>query len=192
MSSSKIPGANVEIVRERLLTAVRRVREMQMFRNTPMIVAAEAAPGPIAATFEYLLIQERKKPNHGLGPLLVMHEYGKDRKPGVPKTKESTELMVRYCSDLLRNKQVAYSENLMAGIDTTPQGMIDKFQKQLTEFRCEVKYNKNDIFSVAKYKWTGPQDDLLVSWMTACFWLQKFKLSAFPGYSAIKQMAASA
>jgi hypothetical protein len=190
MDSERLPGANMELARVRMVGAIKRVRQMEVFRKVPVVVAAEAAPGPVAATFKYQLIQEKKKSNSGLEPLLLMHEYGADRKPGVPKTKESTELMVRYFSELMRDHRLVYSANLLGGINTQPQAMIDKLQKQMSEYRCEVKYNKNDIFSTPKYKWTGPQDDLLISLMTACYWRMMFLLSAFPGYHDFKQLCA--
>jgi hypothetical protein len=76
---------------------------------------------------------------------------GADRKPGVPKTKDTTEMMVHYCRELMRDNLYRISELLMGGQSTSPQAMIDKLNKQMSEFKCEVKYDKNQIFSIPRY-----------------------------------------
>jgi len=136
-----------------------------------------------------LLIKELANPNHGLGHVLMMHEYGADRKPGVPKTKQTTEMMVHYCSELMRDNLFRISELLMGGESTHPQAMLDKLYKHCAEFKCEVKYNKNQIFSIPAYKWCGPQDDLLISLMTAAYWFRMFSISQYEGYKNFKALA---
>lgn len=146
----------------------------------------EAAPGPIAATFQYLLVQEQKRPHNCLGNALIMCEYGQDRKPGVPKTAEITDHMVRLSSTMMKEDRIWISENFISGLNTRPQAMLDNFFHQIGTFRCEVKGNKNDTFSTWKYKWCGDIDDMVVSFMMVLFWSVYFWESSYQGYKRFK------
>jgi len=133
------------------------------------------------------LIQRQRKNPGCLGKILTIRESGKDRKPGVTKTKENTDQMVRYASMLMRSYQLRISENMRTGRDTTPDAMISKLVDQMRGFRCEVKLNKNDIMSDPKFKWLGDKDDLIVAMMEGLYWEKMFWLSDFEGYAEFKR-----
>jgi len=48
MDSERVPGANLELVRSRMITAIRKVRQIELFKRAPLLAIPEAAPGPIA------------------------------------------------------------------------------------------------------------------------------------------------
>lgn len=187
MDSERVPGANLETVERRLFTAIEKVRGIKLFNDVPILFVPENAPGPIGATFQYLINQEQTRSNGRLGKICTMREYGKDRKYGVPKTAEITDQMLRYASTMLRYGKISFSENIRGGLNTTAQAMIDKLLKQMAAYRCEVKYNKNDLHSVPKFKWMGDQDDLLVAFMEALYWEAIFWDSNYEGYERFKK-----
>jgi len=135
--------------------------------------------------------EEQTKPNNQLGTILTMREYGSDRKPGVPKNKETTQRMVYYISELVKRGQVVFSDQLMAGEGCTPTQMKEKMLSQMRGFKCETKVNKNDLHSDPKYKWMGQTDDLLISMMTAIFWESVFIDSTYIGYEPFKRLCAA-
>lgn len=100
---------------------------------------AKYPSGPIGATFQYLINQEQRR-SGSLGNILTMREYGTDRKFGVPKTAAISDQMIRFASTLLRFDKVHFSEHFTTGTGVSSQEMIDKLMKQLSEYRCEVKY----------------------------------------------------
>lgn len=189
MDSEQVTNYSLVKVRERLLESIRRVRQNPLFRRQLLVVAAEAAPGPIADTFAYLLVQEKKRPGNDLGNILMLRENGTDRKVGVIKTKKSTAEMVRYSGQMLTAGLVRYSKYFTGGLNTAPQAMKDKFHNQMTGFKYEIKYNKNDPHAEPKGKWTGKKDDLLISFMTALIWMRKFELNSWIGYDRAKEIA---
>lgn len=187
MDSERVPGASLETVEKRLFTAIEKVRGIQLFKDIPILFVPENAPGPIGATFQYLIDQEQRRSSGRLGKICTMREYGKDRKYGVPKTAEITDHMLRYASTMMRYDKIFFSENLRGGVNTTPTAMIDKLLKQMADYRCEVKYNRNDYFAVPKFKWYGTQDDLLVSFMMALYWEAIFWDSTYEAYESFKR-----
>jgi hypothetical protein len=138
-----------------------------------------------------MIREEQTKPHNQLGKVLTMREHGRDRKAGVPKTHDTTQRMVYYISELVKRGQVVFSSQLMAGQSTTVQAMRDKLLSQMRQFKCETKVNKNDNFAEPKRKWMGPQDDLLVSMMTAIFWESIFIHSTYQGYESFKRLCAT-
>lgn len=182
MDSERVPGASLELVEKRLFTAIEKIRGIKLFRDIPILFIPENAPGPIGATFHYLITQEQRRSGGRLGKIITMREYGKDRKYGVPKTAEITEQMLRYVSTMMRYGKIHFSENLRAGLNTTVPAMVDKLLKQMAGYRCESKHNKNDLHSVPKFKWMGDQDDLLVAMMECIYWEASFWESNYEGY----------
>lgn len=188
MDSERVPGADLETVEKRLLYAIAQMRALSVWRDVPLLFIPENAPGPIGATFEYLLMQYQRRTNGSLGRILTMREYGKDRKPGVPKTKEITNQMVRLASMMVADRRVVVSENLRVMPKKKPQQLVDKLVHQMRDYHCEVKANKNDPFSDPKFKWMGRQDDLLVAMMTALYWHTVFWESQYEGYEQFKRI----
>lgn len=129
-----------------------------------------------------MLDQYQRRTGHSLGKILHMAECGADRKYGVLKTNKSTESMVRYSANMMRFNKVHFSENMTVGEGLQPQPMIDKLLQQMSEYRCEMKYNRNDIHAEAKYKWTGRQDDGLVALMMNMYWPAIFEASDYVVY----------
>lgn len=129
-----------------------------------------------------MLSQYQNRTGRSLGKILHMAECGADRKYGVLKTNKSTEQMVRFSSNLMRFNKVHFSEHLAVGEGLQPQPMIDKILQQMSEFRCEMKYNKGDIHAEPKYKWTGKQDDALVGVMMNPYWSAYMESSDYVVY----------
>lgn len=144
MDSQRVPGADANIVEVRMVRAFCEIRRMALFRAIPILLCVENAPvcasshgpitGPIGATIVCMLAQYQRRTGNSLDNILMMREFGQDRKPGVPKTKQITERMVRYSSNKMRVNQVPYSKNLTVGGGVTRRGMQDRLQTQRATF----------------------------------------------------------
>lgn len=175
MDSARVPNADQSIVERRLVRAVKSVRAINAMRGVPIILAIENLPGPIGAVTVYQLDQYRQRTGDDLGQILVLHEYGPDRKPGVPKTAESTRLMLDISRAQMLNDRVHISEQLRVGEGQTPEGNVAKLIEQMRGYQCHVKFNKNDPHSEPRFKWAGIEDDdLLISVMMCIYWEDKF------------------
>jgi len=113
----------------------------------------------------YQLDQYRQRTGDDLGGVLIMHEYGPNRAAGVPKTNESTRLMLDLSREQMRYDRVHFSEYLKVGDGQTVDGTITKLFNQMKGYQCHVKRNENDVHSEPRFKWAGDQDDLLISVM---------------------------
>jgi hypothetical protein len=185
--TARLPAnAVMETSRHRLTTLIRKLRQVGLFSRCPIIVGAESAPGPAAQILEYMIMRDMRK-NHDMGTVFVMHESGPSRLPGCPTTNENKNFMVGYLQELLNDGLVRWSELFMAGAMTQPVDMMNKMHKQMGEFKCEFKWNKNDPFSRPKYMWRADQDDAIMSLMLACYWCKRFILSTHEDYRQIKR-----
>lgn len=182
--SQRVKGGDQNVVEKRLIRAIQEIRSTRLFHDIPILLCVENAPGPIGPAAAYMLQQYQMRTGHSLGKILMMREYGTDRKPGVPKTKDSTEQMVRHSAAMMRFDRVHFSSEMRVGEGLTVQGMIDKALQQMSEYRCEVKYNKNDPHAEPKFKWTGRQDDMLIAMMMCMYWEAIFWSSNYGPYIA--------
>ncbi len=158
-------------------------------------------------TFQYLLLQERKRPGNNLGITCTMREAGPQRRPGLIKTKENTVLMLRFLSQKLQADQLHFSSLLMGGMQSggaftqtsgmtreeeatkaaetearRPIEMRNKLLQQMREYKCERR-NAKDAFGDPRFKWMGMhEDDLLVSAMEAAWGYEVFCQSEYSEY----------
>lgn len=187
MDAERLPGGNQYIAEERLVRAIREIRAQKLFKDIAILLCIENAPGPVGPFSVYMLDQYQNRTGNSLGRIHIMCECA-GRKAGVPKTKETTEQMVRFSATEMRFNRVFYSKGMRVGAGVTVKGMRDKLQQQMSEFRCEMKYNKNDIHAEPKYKWMGRQDDLLVTFMMALYWKAVFESSNWEPYRRFREL----
>jgi hypothetical protein len=126
MDSARVPGGDQRITEARLVQAVKAIRSINMMRNVPIVLAVECLPGPIGPVVAYQLDQYRQRTGDDLGGILIMREYGPNRAPGVPKTNESTRLMLDLSREQMRYDRVYFSEFLKVGDGQTVEGNIIK------------------------------------------------------------------
>lgn len=145
------------------------------FSSIPILIACEAAPSVIAeniASSVQLLIQKSEVYN-----VHMMYELPNGR-PGVPKTHENTQLMVRYGQILLENNQVAFSSEF--GTSTATASGNDeecikaKLIKQISQVQRKViptaRRDGKLTYRLDGKGGGGQNDDLFVAWAMIYYW----------------------
>lgn len=121
--------------------------------------------------------------------VLTMREFGKDRRPGVPKNKQTTMEMALLGIEAVRSRRFHYSAQMQAGPSTEVIAMKRKLHDQMRDYQLEIRHDPENPFVEPKYTWRGlNNDDLLVSVLMHMYWDEFFwEASGRPDYDNFKR-----
>lgn len=111
----------------------------------------------------------------------VMREFGQDKRPGVPKTDDSTNQCVLMMRNLFNSRAVCYSECLMSYNDEQISQLQGVFEEQMLamEYIREVPKHNTELSKTPRGKWTGKRsilrkDDMAVAAVMIPYWRSRF------------------
>ena len=155
---------------------VRRCREFlaQRYRGSRLVWAVENLPGNHGGSLAHQL---RAHPRS-----LVLREFGSDKRPGVPKTAESTQAMCSKARRLLVQDCVQFAADM--GCHPEHAGGAADLRTQLCAQLRSFEINERG-------KWTGKggasgRDDLAVSWLMGLYWDEVYYES--PEYASFRAL----
>lgn len=160
MDAFHVDMGSVELEHEHL-RACRKFLTLR-YPHARLIWAVENLPGNHGGSVAY---QMENQPR-----CLVLSEFGHDRRPGVPKTRESTKAMCAKARRLLVDNAVVFAADMGCYPDSPggAQALQSQLCRELLAFEITVEG-----------KWTGKngasgRDDLAVSWLMGLYWDQVY------------------
>jgi len=158
------------------------LRNHPTYRTTRLVYIPENLPSAHGADIVY--------DTKGLPRTIVMNEFGADRRPGVPKKAETTNVMIPQLGRMFERNAVYYSEDLMTFDKSKKEQQIEQLEQELVAMEfIYAKSASNDPFQTNQGKWTGKfgplgKDDGAVALAMAPYWSYMFMNSADPEYMA--------
>jgi len=128
---------------------------------------------------------------NGLPRTIVMTEFGKDRRPGVPKGAEETNEMMPMLERMFKAGAVKYASDVMTYGTQDVEEQLTKLESELLAMRFVYqKEATDDPFAKVGGKWTGKygplkRDDGAVALAMIPYWRYKFLNSADPSYMEV-------
>jgi len=172
MDAFRLEMGDVELEHEH----VRHCREflMRAYPGARLVWAVENLPGNHGGSIAHQLREQRR--------CLVLREFGSDKRPGVPKSAETTQAMCSKGRRLLVQDCVYFAANLGCHPDYAggAAGLREQLCHQLAAFEIDQRG-----------RWTGKggatgRDDLAVSWLMGLYWDEVYYES--PEYAGFRAL----
>lgn len=175
LDAFRLVQSSRELQNDHVFSCVNWLRSREHYRHSLLVYIPENAPGSRGGELAYQL--------KGVANSLTMHEYGKDKRPGVPKDADITANMVNRMRRLLSNDSIHISSDVgtYGGMDASAndvQAKVDQLASQLLAFqRIPSPHDPS------RGKWSGKhgvsgRDDLAVSALMVPYWSECFYVSA--------------
>lgn len=163
-----------EVQNDHVMSCINYLTQHPMYAQSTYVYIPENAPGSRGGELAYDL---RNVENS-----ITICEFGRDKRPGVPKRTEHTEEMVRRMRRLLVNDSIAFAADMgvYGGREAEPgrkELMMDTLCAQFSAFRRDKPTE-----DAPKGKWTGKggsshRDDMAVAAMMGPLWIEQFYTS---------------
>jgi hypothetical protein len=168
MDAFRLERSSRELKNDHLMSCVQWLRAHPVYRHAGLVFVCENLPGSNGAELAYQM--------RDVADSTSMCEFGKDNRPGVPKTPEITENMVQRMRRLLNTDALHFASDVSTfGADKLrTDAMIDQLCDQLLAFE-RVPVGPNS----ARFKWSGKnggsgRDDLGVAALMPAYWAEVF------------------
>ena len=170
----------VDFRNEHIDAMYQSLRNHPVYKSARLVYIPENLPSAHGADVVY--------DTKGLPNTLVMHEFGPDRRPGVPKRVETTNVMMSQLGRMFERNAVYYAEDLMTFEKTEKDKQLAQLEDELVAMEfIYAKEATNDPFQTNQGKWTGKfgplgKDDGAVALAMAPYWSHMFMNSADQEY----------
>lgn len=154
-------SGTLEEERDRLQSAVRRLRKNAVYKGVPILYIPENDPGRQTSHAPYYLRMFKD--------VLTMQECS-GRKYGVPKMPFMTADMQFKLRDLLNCGLVSFAHNLVS-LNHKPLEVVNILKEQLTAYMWNID-DKGKVELTGKKG--GKNDDLVIAVMMIPYWRQMF------------------
>lgn len=166
MDAFRLVRGSRELKNDHLVTCVNWLRKHPVYRHAGLVFVCENLPGSNGAELAY---QMRDVPAS-----ISMCEFGRDKRPGVPKTPDITENMVLRMRRLLNTDALHFAADMgtYAGDAPAADAMIDQLCNQMLAFERVPLANNS-----TRSKWSGKnagRDDLAVAGLMPAYWAEVF------------------
>lgn len=174
MDAFRLVLSSREVQNDHVHSCINYLRQHPRYRQSTYVYIPECAPGSRGGE----LAHELRNVSHSL----TMCEFGRDKRPGVPKTNTHTEEMVRRMRRLLVSDSISFAADMgvYGGREADPsrvQLMKDSLCDQLLAFRREQATE-----DAPQGRWTGKggkshRDDMGVALLMGPLWIEQFLTS---------------
>lgn len=172
MDAFRLVRGDRELKNDHVMACVRWLRSRPAYRYAGIVYVCENLPGSNGSELAYQM--------RGVAASTSMCEFGRDKRPGVPKDMKITENMVLRMRNLLNTDALHLAADLATygGSDASPEPMVDKLCEQLLAFQRMPLGG-----SSTRMHWTGKgglsgRDDLAVAALMPAYWSEVFYQSA--------------
>ena len=179
MDSFHLTLGDRELQNNHILSCINWLRSRDLYKVASLVYIPENAPGSRGSEIAYHL---RLEPNS-----ITMSEFGRDMRPGVPKTPAITDNMVLRMRRLLANDAIhmAHDMGTYGGLEATPDKMVDQLIGQMNAVQ-RVPTHTNSVNT----KWSAKGglsglDDTVVTALMATYWPEVFYNS--PAYDEFRR-----
>lgn len=170
MDAFRLIRGSRELRNERIMGCLMWLRSRKAYANAGIVYICENLPGPEGADVAYQM--------RNVAGVITMSEFGRDKRPGVPKSPETTVNMVQRMRNMLNSDALHLAADLATFDGASPEPMVDKLCEQLLAFeRAPIGG------SSTQFHWTGKRglsgrDDLAVAAMMPGHWIEVFHNSS--------------
>ncbi len=134
MDSFRLVGGSRTLQNDHVHACVNFLRRHPIYQQSYLVYMVENAPGSRASE-----LQEQFR---DVSRSVTMHQYGSDKRAGVPKTVDVTQRMVVRMQRALIDDAFVFAHDMATHEDTTVDAIQQKFINQLLGFRFSDKLGK--------------------------------------------------
>ena len=170
MDSFRLIQSDRELQNDHVTCCINFLRQHRIYKLSSLIYIPENLPGSRGGELAYYL--------RNITSSMTMAEYGPDRRPGVPKTPQSTQNMMLRTKAALHDGCLQFAHDMGTYRGVPRETIIQQCCDQLLAFRFDEKTKK------LSGKAEGGRDDLLVALMMPLYWSEVFR--NHPSYAGFR------